>query len=292
MIASSRRMLTVCSLLLPLTFSVSGARGEETVAERRTRLEHMDAQQREQLSQSYERFRHLEPEDRERLRRLHADIEAAPDRDELRQVMDRYHEWLNELPASQRMMLAALPADERLEKIDEIRSTRGQRMRLSPADLQQVQAWIKTHNLEAKWSEARQGNRRPDVDPKLWAELREKLSEPARKMLDDAKSIEERRWMLLSWVFQASRAGGRGGPRTGLRRPSDQEMQEFLKSGLTDKQQAMLSALPQDEMRRELHRLWREKHARPGDESRDRPEGRPFGPLRERGGPKSVNEQK
>ena len=30
--------------------------------------------------------------------------------------MQRYHEWLSELPAAQRMMLAALPAEERLKR--------------------------------------------------------------------------------------------------------------------------------------------------------------------------------
>ena len=74
------------------------------------------ANEREQLSQNYERFLHSEPADRERLRELHAALEAAPERDELRQGMQSYHDWLNELPASQHITLAALPAEDRLKR--------------------------------------------------------------------------------------------------------------------------------------------------------------------------------
>ena len=67
----------------------------------------MDTSDREQISQNYERFQRLEPAERDQLRELHDQIESDPQRDELIKVMQSYHDWLNELPASQRIMLAA-----------------------------------------------------------------------------------------------------------------------------------------------------------------------------------------
>ena len=131
------------------------AKADETTADRRARLESMDPDKREQLSQNYERFLHLDPRDRERLRQLDAALEAAPDRDELRQVMQHYHEWLNELPASQRMMLSALPAEDRLKRVEEIRGFQGhQRHKLSPQDVEAVSDWARKQDIQRKWFES------------------------------------------------------------------------------------------------------------------------------------------
>jgi len=215
----------------------------------------MDTQQREQLSQNYERFLHLDPEDRDRLRSLHAELEAAPDRDELRQVMQHYHEWLNALPANQRMTLAALPDEDRLNRIDEIRTFQEQQKhRVSPQDLQVIAAWARKHELQRKWMEARRNHTTPQaVSAEDLAELRESLSDEAKQALDKAHTPESVRQQVMAWLFvQVRRQGGAGGPRSGFRGPNDEEMRQFLKTELSDAERNYLSALPPERMQFEL----------------------------------------
>ena len=102
-------------------------RADEALADRSARLAQMDDQEREQLSLNYDRFGHLAPAERDRLRKLYSDLQADADGAELRTVMQRYHDWLNELPATQRTMLTALPAEERLKRIEEIRANQDRR---------------------------------------------------------------------------------------------------------------------------------------------------------------------
>jgi hypothetical protein len=260
------------------------ARADETLAARRARVNKMDAHEREQLSQNYERFMNLDSEDQDRLRSLHADLEAAPDRDELRQVMQNYHDWLNALPANQRMTLAALPDEERLKRIDQIRAFQTkQKHRASPQDLQAIVAWARKHEVQRKWTEAKRNNTTTEVvSAQDLAELRETLSDEAKQALDDAHTPESIRQQLMAWLVQFRRQGGAGGSRGGFRGPSDEELRTFLKAELSDAERSYLSAFPPERMQFELRQLWRAKHAKPGDAPRDRTEGRPFGPGRQR----------
>ncbi len=285
MIGNARELLRpaigVSALALLLACpTVAFAQTADTLAERRAHVEQMSPEDRDQLSQNYDRFLHLDHEQRDRLRRLDADLTADPDRAELQKVMQRYHEWLSELPAAQRMMLAALPPEERLKRIDEFRTMWGHRSRLSPADVQAFQNWVKTHDLQRAWDEARREHRQPEISPAQLADLRSQLSEPAQRSLDEAKQPEDMRRLLFSWVMHSRRGMGSGG----FRGPSEQEMAEFLKTGLSESERAYLSALPPEQMERESNRLWRQKHGRGGERGGDRggpPGGRSFGP----GGP-------
>jgi hypothetical protein len=279
-------------MILTLIPCGRATRADETTAERRARLENMDAEKREQLAQNYERFLHLDPQDRQRLRQLDAALEEAPDRDELRQVMQRYHVWLNELPASQRLTLAALPAEDRLKRVEEIRGFQGhQRHKLNPQDVEAVSDWARKHDVQRKWFEARRnGSEGPVITAEAVADLRTSLSDESKRVLDEALTDDKQRALLTSWVFQTRRTGGAGGFRTGFRMPSEEEVQAFFKTELSDDERAYLRALPTDQMQRELAHLWREKHARPGDGTREKGEGRGFGPGR-RGVPRTDPEK-
>lgn len=272
----------ICAVVVLAIFGRT-ARADETLAERRARVNQMDAHEREQLSQNYERFMNLDPEDQDRLRSLHDDLEAAPDRDELRQVMQNFHEWLNTLPANQRMTLAALPDEDRLKRIDQIRAFQTkQKHRASPQDLHAIVAWAKKHEVQRKWTEARRNNTTTEVvSAEDLAELRETLSDEAKQALDDAHTPESMRQQLMAWFVQFRRQGGAGGSRGGFRGPNDEELRTFLKDELSDAERDYLSALPPERMQFELRQLWREKHAKPGDTPRDRT----FGPGRQRPAP-------
>ncbi|MES1213460.1 MAG: hypothetical protein ABUL64_02645 [Singulisphaera sp.] len=253
-----------------LSLSVAWAGAGETLDERRARIAQMDPQQREQLGQNYDRFQRLDPAEQDRLRALSAEIDADPQSDELRKTMHAYYDWLSELPASQRIMLSALPAEERLKRIDELRGAQaqGRRFRLTPPDVKAVNAWITRHDLPKRWAEAQRGGTPAGVTPEELADLRSSLSEPAQQALDANQGEEEQRRLVRSWVFQA-RIPGWSGDRRGMRRPSTDELHELFKNDLTDNERAYLRALPPEQMQRELGHLWREHRGKQGDPQRD-----------------------
>jgi hypothetical protein len=257
------------------------ARGDETLAERKARLAEMDDQEREQLSLNYDRFLHLEPAERDRLQRLYRDLEADADGAELRRVMQHYHDWLNELPATQRTTLAALAPEERLKRIEEIRSSQSRAARLSPADLQTIERWAREHDFRKRWQEARANKTPIEFQPEEVSELRSSLSEEARKALDNADEPVERRGLLRAWLGQAQRQAMSGGGRPGFRRPSDEDMKNFLKNELSAEKRAELLALPPEQMHREQLQLWRERHGRAG-EGRRRDQGDKSSPASEK----------
>ena len=174
-------LLPLVTFLAVLGASVHGSAGavraDEALADRSARLAQMDDQEREQLSLNYDRFGHLAPAERDRLRKLYSDLQADADGAELRTVMQRYHDWLNELPATQRTMLTALPAEERLKRIEEIRANQDRAQRLSPPDLQAIEAWARKHELRKKFQEARLNKTPMELKAEDIAELRSSLSQ-------------------------------------------------------------------------------------------------------------------
>lgn len=261
------------------------ARADESLAERRAHVEQMDPQEREQLAQNYERFRRLDRAEQQRLRTLWEEIEADPQRDELLKTMQGYQDWLSELPSSQRIMLSALPAEERLKRIDELRGaqSQGRRNRLDPADVKVLNAWLAKYDLQKRWGEAQREGRPPTVTADELAELRSGLSEPAQQMLDQAQTEEEQRRLMRGWIFQARMPGWSGDRRGGFRRPSPGELHDLFKNNLTDSERSYLRALPPEQMQRELVHLWREHRAKAGDSGRERSGGRPHGTNRRDG---------
>ncbi len=274
---SRTRALLGATVAAALVLCALDTQGEESTAERRARLAHMDAPDRDLLAQNYQRFLRLDESERDRLRRLHAEIEADPQRDELRKVMLSYHEWLSALPASQRLTLAALPAEDRLKRIEEMRAAQVKRFRLGPADLKVMDDWIGKYDFQRRWFEAQRNNQSPSVTAEELADLHAQLSEPARKALDEATSEDEQRRLIRSWVFQARMPSGGPGGRSGYHRPKEKELRDFLTKELAESERVYLRALPPDQMQRELLHLWRERHGGPPDGSRDRGDGRSGG---------------
>ncbi len=183
-------------------------------------------------------------------------------------------------------MLAALPAEDRLKRIDELRGMQlqGKRTRLSPADITALDAWLKRHEFQRRWGEAQRNSRPPSVTPEELAELRSALSEPAQKALDAANNEEEQRRLVRSWVFQTRMPSWGGERRGGFHRPSAEELHELFKNDLTDNERSYLRALPPEQMQRELVHLWREHRSKAGDGQHDHHDGRPFGSMNRRGG--------
>lgn len=92
--------------------------GDLTVAERRARLQRATPAEKNDLSRSWQRFENLTPRERESLIELDRAIAASPDRDQLRQVLRRYYEWIKDLSVEERSELRMLAAEERLTMVD------------------------------------------------------------------------------------------------------------------------------------------------------------------------------
>lgn len=251
--------LTAVAAVLTWALPAAGADG---TPERRARLAQADEEEKERLSQNFQRFQRLDPAQQDRLRRLNDDLDTAADKDDLRKVMQNYHDWLSELPPGDRADLASLEPAERLKKIDKILEAQRRRQanKLSPQDLEAIEAWFLKHDFMRKRWQARQPEgARPGPSPEDRAalqQLRESLSAEAQDKLDKAEKPSERAKLLWSWFEQARRHGGPGKQFAGLRRPSEEELQQFLKEEVRDEERSRLLSLPYDEMQVELRRLW------------------------------------
>ncbi|HEY2839388.1 MAG TPA: hypothetical protein VGJ26_09575 [Pirellulales bacterium] len=296
------RLDRICVATLILLLSACAQESAaETLEERRARVEQMDAEQKEQLLQNYQRFIRLDEAERERLRKLHGEIDAAPDQTELRSVLQRYNDWLNDLTSDQRAEITSTPPEERLKKVESLIASQKKQesFRLAPTDVEAMRTWIQAHKLDVKLRLMRDGGEKPVITPEQLDELREALSEDGRAKLDAARAEDDKpkansRWshksvprLLLTWAAQTSPnrrgfmgrpGGGVGNPGGGqhFRRPSESELQTFLKNDVSEQERADLFKLPHDEMQDTLRRLWFTREFRRGHDDRPRPGG--YGP--------------
>jgi len=288
------RLIHSFAALLALLAVSSWAVADESIEERRARVEQMDAEQKDQLLQNYQRFVRLDEAERERLRKLHGDLETAADQAELRNVLQRYNDWLNDLPPNQRADVLAAPPEERLKKIESLTAAQKKQesSRLGAADIDAMRSWIQAHGLDVKLNKMlREGGEKPEITEEQIAELRGTLTEDGRKKLDEAIAEDAKRkgkgskwshrsvsWLLFTWYGQTSpRRGmlgwndrGPGGPgggqRSGFHRPSEAELQSFLKNDIPEQQRAELLNLPHDEMQMAVRRMWMTREFRRHDE--------------------------
>ena len=92
------------------TPDAAAAQPDESLAQRRHRIESMSLGEKERLLQLRERFDALDQDQQQRLRRLYSSLQADADAPQLRQVMRRYGEWLKTLSSYARTELAELDA--------------------------------------------------------------------------------------------------------------------------------------------------------------------------------------
>lgn len=88
----------------------------------RRRIAAMSDAEKAELWQKVERFRRLSPAEQERLQQIHQELMAAPDREQLMTVLQRYYQWFKLLTPSQRGELEALKPEQRIAWIRRTRS--------------------------------------------------------------------------------------------------------------------------------------------------------------------------
>ena len=88
----------------------------------RRRIAALSDAEKAELWQKVERFRRLSPAEQDRLRQIHQELMAAPDREQLMTVLQRYYQWFKLLTPSQRGELEALKPEQRIAWIRRTRS--------------------------------------------------------------------------------------------------------------------------------------------------------------------------
>lgn len=89
---------------------------EETLAKRRQTIQQLNESQRQELVRKYTSYRELDEVERNHLRTLHKDIEANA---ELKDVMQKYVEWLKNLDVTQREQLRQAKTPEQKRNLVE-----------------------------------------------------------------------------------------------------------------------------------------------------------------------------
>ena len=209
MAASSRWRLGLVAVMAASAAAWCAA--DETVEQRRARIEQMSPEARRQLFEDWRRFESLPREERDQLRQLHNDIEAHQNREELERVMKAYYDWVSDLPDFDRAELARLSPAERVAKVVELQQQqqrRGFRGRpggsfghgvfagktgipiLSPEDVEAVRKWILRYAVD----------RRRELAAALTREAREKWEAEFDKVLRESPDEEKLIWgMLIRW---------------------------------------------------------------------------------------------
>jgi len=252
----------------------------DLLQERREQVRRMTPEAQARLRESLRRFQELDGEAQKNLRRIHRELEEAPDREELRAVMRRYGQWLARQPMTTQCELAEMTPEERLSKIqsllDEEQDTRG------------VQSWLREHvrrvvralPKEEDREQTRGGpnpGRRDEVMRILFgaldnrgahgeaieqamADLRSRVS-PSRASLLAAEPLEKQVQWVREWVQNERRE--RWWQQLLDRtlndiptQPSDAELAEFLDRLKPDERDRIL-AMPSEEMYQRLQELYR-----------------------------------
>jgi hypothetical protein len=126
-------MLTCCAMWSGVALTCANA--EETLSQRRERIEQMSPADKDELRRKQQRFNALDLARQTQLRELHTTLAADPKTDELQAVMRRYHAWLKTLTATQRAELRNLGPDQK-KRIARVRQLMAQqeRQRYDPSD--------------------------------------------------------------------------------------------------------------------------------------------------------------
>ncbi len=263
----------------------------------RDRIEAMSPAEKGQLRRRQEQFAALDAAHQTRLRRLAADLAAAPDAETLQTVATGYYRWLKALPPIARAELIELGPHERVAKIESTvaRQAEERIKRLGPDDARALGQWLSglSDRMIDALPESAQARIRQETDPQRrrgavfmflqsgrspdgarrpleevldesdLTALRAELTEPTRSELQRHPVPEQ--WRIVrEWIPQLMRHRfSSRGPRGVLPGFEEHGLAEFFEHELDDAELDRLLALPADEMQRELQRLYLQR-SKPG----------------------------
>ncbi|MGA2034388.1 MAG: hypothetical protein ABSG68_19255 [Thermoguttaceae bacterium] len=287
---TSAAVLLVISVTLA-ALAAAAVVGEESLAQRRARVESMDPGQKELLLRRQEQYQALSAAEKKRIRQLHEQLQQAPDAEKLREIMKRYCRWLATLQPYRRAELQELSPKKRIKQIKRIQDEQAKAVsrRLPSKDREAIVHWMEQYVREQesgllemqpearrhqliKMSKAprqrvlmlplleRWQSTNPAVHPVLSehdvSELRTQLSPESRSHLESKSPAEQGR-VLTTWLRQAARQELAARREAGVDIPAlDEQLAEFFEYQLSDAERDRLMSLPGEEMLQRLRELY------------------------------------
>ena len=148
----------------------------DTLDQRRTRVETLPADQKQELLRKFERFQKLPPAEQQRLRQLDSEIVRDSQAARLHLVLAQEQRWLEQLAGFERAELMSLGSDQRLARIKQLRAE--EERRLSHEDQAVFAEWVEQRLLQrmdgpqrervqAEWAKLSEAQRRRAVGQRL-----------------------------------------------------------------------------------------------------------------------------
>lgn len=180
-------------------------------------LGQLTADDKLQLQERLRRLRDLPEEERQRVTALHEQIKGQADRQQLRDVMQRYYSWLLTIPVGRRARLNDLGLQERLDAIGKLLADdfqRGTDPLLTREDYMALLQWLRGV-LGPEQPPAGPRRRRPAYSTRIrqliqqegsilssdqLQELRATLSPPAQQLLDQQAQLSAQQRLVSTWV--------------------------------------------------------------------------------------------
>jgi hypothetical protein len=163
----------------------------EDVDKRSQEVEHLTADQKQELDSRNRRFTTLPADEKEDMRQLHDSLKTRADPEALFNVMANYDRWLRTQPTQNRIEIEELPTDDRITRIKQV-AVRDQQQQLEKVFRSKLT--IQDMFNIRKWLEKYFSNHRAEIHNQLPAELRKRIS---------SASTPELRWRTMMGAFDA-----------------------------------------------------------------------------------------
>lgn len=226
-----------------LLLTIAGIAHGDDLAQRRERVEQMSQAEKAELLSSQQRWERLSAEGREHCQQIHTALETRDDGQELREVMNRYYEWLKTLDPVKRAEIEKLPIEKRVASIkteleEESRRRRFGMMRdalrgASEQDMPKIWVWL---------VDFMQKNRQP-IEKYMDTQFSEGSRQ--RQRLDELPVEQRLFWVWVKMNFERQIEAPLPGPGDIQRLAAD----------LTPQTRAMLEKLPIDGQQELLRQL-------------------------------------
>lgn len=270
----------------------------ESLTQRRSRINQLLPSEKNEIKTKSVRYYDLASEEQRRLRNFHRLISEHPKSAELTAVMQAYINWLQTLSVTERADLLAISLSDRVQQIrliqEKQRENRFYSKGLEFSDRQKLLNWLDNYllkhestliallppRIQQKLHEIEEIHRRrpflmmglrrakelkqiPELTEQDIQRLQEFLSDDARVHLDNLKSDEERKKLMLRWIkgeltkrtMESRHPHAMPMPH----RPSQGMLSKFLEE-LPLEERRRLEDLKQEDFRRELMEMYYLEH--------------------------------
>ncbi|MDA7951297.1 MAG: hypothetical protein MPJ24_07385 [Pirellulaceae bacterium] len=290
-------LLTTTTLVQQTLYSLSQEK-LETLAHQEKAFESFTPFEIQKLNENRSRFEQLSPEHQEKIRSLALEINEETGAAELLVIMNNYHAWLKELPASKRAEILDSTKDDKLKKIDQTLAQQERKRFLDlsqefeRADSHQIRQWVRSYfyNHQREISQLRPNDfsvrrtnssnpealvtalyrRDPDILNSLpeptadeWDNLYKNLTPEAQKLVTQTQSDEEKQELALRWIRAVLLA------KRQPRLPLDHELEQFYRDQVSPQTREQLAELTHEQKIRELRTLFWNHQRNRGQGRRD-----------------------